>query len=106
MAQIQYALNNWQALCRYAEEGYLEPDNNYAERCLRPVGVGKKAFPAVSSESVGRAAAIYYSIVESYKVNKVNPLTCLTYILENLRDKSHTLQTPDEFSDSNITQFG
>lgn len=103
---IQYALNNWEALCRYTEEGYLEPDNNYAERCLRPVAVGRKAFLTVGSERGGRAAAIYYSLVESCKVNKVNPLSYLTYVLENARDKSHTLLTPDEFTGSNIAQVG
>ena len=103
---IQYALNNWEALCRYTEEGYLEPDNNYAERCLRPVAVGRKAFLTVGSERGGRAAAIYYAIVESCKVNKLNPLTYQTYVLENVRDKSHTLLTPDEFMNSDIAQVG
>ena len=103
---IQYALNNWEALCRFTEEGYLEPDNNDAERCLRPVAVGTKAFPTAGSERGGRAAAIYFFIVESCKVSQVNPLTHLNYVLEHLRDKSHTLQTADEFSGSNITQVG
>jgi hypothetical protein len=42
---VFYALQNWGALCRYTEEGYLKPDNNYAEQSLRPVAVGRKAFP-------------------------------------------------------------
>lgn len=95
---VQYALKNWQALTRYTGQGYLEADNNFAERCLRPVAVGRKAFLFVGSERAGRAAAIYYSLIESCKLNKVNPLTYLTYVLEQVRDKSFTLLTPDEFT--------
>jgi len=76
--------------------------NNYAERCLRPVALGRKNFLFVGSERAGHAAAIYYSLVESCKVNTVNPLTYLTYVLERVRDKTVTIQTPDEFTTSNI----
>jgi Transposase IS66 family/Transposase C of IS166 homeodomain len=79
---VFYALKNWDVLCRYTAEGYLEPDSNYAEQSLRPVAVGRKAFLFVGSERAGRAAAIYYSLVESCKLNKVNPLTYLTLCLE------------------------
>jgi len=105
---VQYALKNWQALTRYTEEGYLEADNNFAERCLRPVAVGRKAFLFVGSERAGRAAAIYYSLIESCKLNQVNPLTYLTYVLEQVRDKSVTLLTPDEFTGNadSIAQIG
>jgi transposase len=34
---IVYTLRNWAALCRYTQHGHLEADNNYAERCMRPV---------------------------------------------------------------------
>ena len=103
---VLYTLKNWDALCRYTDQGYLEPDNNYAERCLRPVALGRKNFLFVGSERAGRAAAIYYSLVESCKVNKVNPLTYLTYVLGNVRNKQVTLVTPDEFTASNITHIG
>jgi transposase len=48
---VSYALKNWDALTRYAEHGQLEADNNYAERCMRPVAVGRKAYLFVGSES-------------------------------------------------------
>jgi hypothetical protein len=37
---VSYALNNWEALCRYPEQGYLAIDNNLSERTLRAVAVG------------------------------------------------------------------
>jgi len=95
---VGYTLRHWDALCRYTEAGYLEASNNFAERCMRPVAVGRKAFLFVGSERAGHAAAIYYSIVQSCKVNQVNPLTYLTYVLKNVRNRSVTLLTPDDFT--------
>ena len=68
--------------------------------------VGRKAFLFVGFERAGHAAAIYYSLVESCKANKVNPLTYLTDVLANARNKSITLRTPDEFTGSNIAHIG
>jgi transposase len=99
---VLYTLKNWDALCRYTEAGFLEPDNNYAEQCMRPIALGRKNFLFVGSERAGHAAAIYYSLVESCKVNRVNPLTYLTYVLANVRNLSVTIQTPDEFTGSHI----
>jgi transposase len=102
---VYYALRNWDALCRFTEVGYLEPDNNYAEQCLRPVAIGRKNFLFVGSERAGHAAAIYYSLVESCKVNRVNPLTYLTYILSHVRDPRVTLLTPDEYAERHTTDL-
>ncbi len=95
---VHYALRNWTALTKFTEAGHLDTSNNDAERCMRAVAVGRKAFPFVGSERAGHAAAIYYSRVESCKANRVNPLTYLTYILANARDKALRLSTPDEFA--------
>lgn len=66
------------------------------------MAVGRKAFLFVGSERAGQAAAIYYSIVESCKVNNINPLNYLTYVLANVRNKTSRLLTPDEYSTSNV----
>jgi transposase len=103
---VNYALMHWEALTNFTKAGHLDASNNYAERCMRTVAVGRKAFLFVGSERAGHAAAIYYSLVESCKANKVNPLTYLTYVLANARNKSITLPTPDEFTASNIAHVG
>ena len=103
---VNYALKHWDALTTFIKAGHLDASNNYAERCMRPVAVGRKAFLFVGSERAGHAAAIYYSLVESCKANKVNPLTYLTYVLANARNKSITLPTPDEFTASDIAHVG
>ena len=103
---VNYALKHWDALTNFTKAGHLDASNNYAERCMRPVAVGRKAFLFAGSERAGHAAAIYYSLVESCKANKVNPLTYLTYVLGNARNKSITLPTLDEFTVSNIGHVG
>lgn len=95
---IGYTLKNWDALCRYTEHGFLEADNNFAERCMRPVALGRKNYLFVGSERGGKAAALYYSLIESCKLNKVNPLTYMTYLLSNVRNKAITLPMPHEFN--------
>lgn len=91
-------MRHWSALTRFTEAGYLDASNNFAERLMRSVAVGRKAFLFVGSERAGHAAAIYYSLVESCKANSVNPLTYLTYILSNARNKALQLPTPDQFA--------
>lgn len=38
----QYALNHWESLCRYTEDGHLSIDNNLSERTIRCVAIGRK----------------------------------------------------------------
>jgi hypothetical protein len=64
--------------------------------------LGRRSFLFVGSERAGHAAALYYSLIGSCKVNRINPLTFLTYVLSQVRDKTFTIQTPDEFTASNI----
>jgi hypothetical protein len=99
---VGYALRHWEALCRYTEAGHLEASNNFAERCMRPVALGRKAFLFVGSERAGQAAAMYYSIIESCRLNRVNPLTYLTHVLTHIRDRTVSLPTPDEFTASDM----
>ena len=103
---VHYALKHWSALTRFTEAGRLDASNNYAERCMRAVAVGRKAFLFVGSERAGHAAAIYYSLVESCKAYSVNPLTYLTYIFSNARNRAVQLPTPDEFSELSAAPAG
>lgn len=103
---VHYALKHWTALTRFTEAGHLDASNNFAERCMRAVAIGRKAFLFVGSERAGHAAAIYYSLVESCKANKVNPLTYLTYILSNTRNRAIVLPTPDEFASLSTAPAG
>ena len=54
MAQaISYALNQWDALCVYATEGFLAIDNNAAERALKRVAIGRKNWLFAGNDRAG-----------------------------------------------------
>lgn len=70
---LDYTLNQKVALCRYLENGWLRPDNNIAENTLRPVAVGRKNWMFVGSERGGRAAALFFGLIQSCKALDINP---------------------------------
>jgi transposase len=79
-----YTLNQWNALCRYTEAGYLKMDNNLAERMVKFPAIGRKNFLFVGNERAGCNAANFYSLVTSAKVNTVEPLAWLTDVFTQL----------------------
>lgn len=81
---IQYALNQWSGLQTYLDHGFLEIDNNTAERSMKPIALGRKNFLFVGSDKGGETAATLYSILETCKLNKVEPLAYLTDVLMRL----------------------
>jgi hypothetical protein len=64
----------------------LSIDNNIAERSVRGVGVGRKNYLFFGSDSGGERAAIIYSLIESCKLNHIDPQRYLHYVLERIAD--------------------
>jgi hypothetical protein len=83
-AAVGYASNNWAALTRYRDEGYLAIDNNLAERTLRPVALGRNNWGVLGSEAGGRTAATLYSVVGTCKHLGIDPFAYLTDALPGL----------------------
>lgn len=83
-AAFTYTLNQWVALKRYLEEGYLSLDNNVAERLVKLPAIGRKNFLFVGSEKGGRGAAVMYSLVSSAKANGVEPFAWLKALFTRL----------------------
>ena len=81
---IQYALNQWAGLQIYVDHGFLEIDNNAAERSMKPIALGWKNYLFVGSDKGGETAAVLYSILETCKLNQVEPLAYLTDVLRRL----------------------
>jgi transposase len=81
---IAYTLNNWIALTRYLGNGILDIDNNKAERLMRPIAVGRKNWMFAGSDRGGRAAATIYSLIETCKLNNINPYEYLRDILTRI----------------------
>jgi transposase len=83
---IQYTFNNEKALMRFLNNGKIEIDNNAAERALRSVAVGRKNWTFAGSDKGGDSAAIIYTIIETAKLNKVNPWKYLAKVLDVIQD--------------------
>jgi transposase len=81
---IGYALNNWEALLRYLEEGYLAIDNNLSERALRAIALGRNNWVVLGSEAGGRTAAVLYTMVLSCKHLGIDPFAYLREALPGL----------------------
>lgn len=84
---INYALTLWESLIIYIDVGELPLDNNGAERAIRPIAVGRKAFLFVGSEDGGEWAATFYSIMESCRMQRINPRRYLAYVTPQLVGK-------------------
>lgn len=83
---IGYAMNQWQALTRYLDDGRIEIDNNAAERALRTVALGRKNYLFLGSDAGGERAATMYSLLGTVKLNGMNPETYLRHVLSVIAD--------------------
>ena len=83
-AAFTYTLNQWEALCRYTEQGYLSFDNNAAERLVKLPAIGRRNYLFVGSPRGGRGAAVLYSLVSSAKANGVEPFAWLREVFTRL----------------------
>jgi transposase len=85
-AAIRYALTRMARMRPYLEHGILELDNNTAERAMRSVAIGRKNYLFVGSQTGGRAAAIAYTLIETAKLNGVDPQAWLADTLARIPD--------------------
>ena len=83
---IRYALARLPKARLYLDHGFLEPDNNTAERAVRPVTLGRKNYLCMGSEAGGKSAAIAYTLIDTAKMNKVNPQAWLAWVLGRIQD--------------------
>lgn len=81
---VGYALNHWEALGRYLEQGYLAIDNNLSERTLRAIALGRNNWGVLGSQTGGRSAAVCYSVVATCKHLGIDPFAYLRAALPGL----------------------
>jgi hypothetical protein len=93
-AAINYALNRWEALTRYCDDGAIEIDNNAAERALRGPVLSRKNFLFAGADSGGERAAVLYTLLETAKLNGLDPEAYLRRVLERIAD--HKINRLDE----------
>ncbi len=78
----------------YIDHGILELDNNTAERSMRAIALGRKNYLFMGSEGGGKSAAIAYTLIETAKLNGVDPQAWLTGVLARIAD--HKINRIDE----------
>jgi transposase len=85
-AAFRYMRARWAALVRCFDDGRLALDNNPAERVLRCVAIGRKNYLFAGSDAGGRRAAAMYALVETAKLNGLNPHHYLADVLTRIAD--------------------
>jgi transposase len=83
---FNYAINRRDALSRFITDGRLEVDNNIAENAMRCIALGRKNFLFAGSDTGGDRAASIYTIVQTAKLNDVNPETYLRDTLTKIAE--------------------
>ncbi len=97
---IGYSLTRWRALTRYCDDGRIEIDNNAAERAVRGVALGRGNYLFMGSDAGGERAAAIYSLVETAKLNGLDPQAYLRDVLRRIAD--HPINRIDELLPWNI----
>lgn len=91
---MRYVLRHWDGLILYLDDGRLEMDTNVVERAIRPVTITRKHSLFAGSDAGARRWAIANTLIQSCKLNDVEPLAYLTDVLQRIvsgRTKSRDL---------------
>jgi len=91
---MDYMLNRWPAFTRFLHDGRICLTNNAAERALRGIALGRKAWLFAGSDRGGQRAAMMYSLIVSAKMNDIDPQAWLADVLARIAD--HPAQKLDE----------
>lgn len=81
---IRYALSRWQGLTRFIDDGRIEIDSNIVERAIRPIALNRKNALFAGSDGGGEHWAVIASLIETAKLNAVDPQAYLTDILTRI----------------------
>jgi transposase len=83
---MDYMLKRWTAFTRFLEDGRICLSNNAAERALRGIALGRKSWLFAGSERGGERAAIMYTMIQTAKLNNVDPYAWLADVLARIAD--------------------
>ena len=81
---INYALGHWTGLILFLDDGRLEPDTNSVERNIRPIAIGRKNSLFCGDTGGGETWAILSSLINTAKLNGLDPEAWLTDVLERI----------------------
>jgi transposase len=86
LRSLPYSLVRWSALCRYTADGRLDICNNAAERAIRPLAIGRRNWTFAGSDSGGDRAVVMYTIIETAKLNGLDPEAYLRHLIAVIAD--------------------
>jgi transposase len=83
---MNYMLKRWTAFTRFLDDGRICFTNNAAERALRGIALGRKAWLFAGSDRGGERAAAIYTLIGTAKLNDVDPQAWLADVLRRIAD--------------------
>jgi len=83
---FRYALNRWTSFTLFLEDGRVAIDNNAAGRAMRPIGLGRKNWLFAGSDTGGETLARAMTLIESAKINGLDPQAYLADVLDRIHD--------------------
>jgi len=89
---MDYMLKRWPAFTRFLDDGRICLTNNAAERALRGIALGRKAWLFAGSERGGERAAALYTLIRTAKLNHVDPQAWLADVPARIAD--HPITDP------------
>jgi transposase len=92
---MRYALSRWDGLTRFLDDGHIDLDTNPVERAIRPAARGRKNHLFAGSDGGGERWAVVSSLIETCKLNGVEPFAYLRDILTRMVE-GHTINRLDE----------
>ena len=98
-AAVRYALNQWEALTRFLQDGELEIDNGAAERANRDIAVGRGNWTFFGSDHGGKTAAVLRTFIASCKRCGIEPWAWFSDVLSRI--PTHSLTRLSEFLPQN-----
>ncbi len=83
---FRYGLSRWPSFCLFLDDGRVAVDNNAAERGMRPIGVGRRNWLFAGSDTGGETLARALTVIETAKMNGLDPQAYLADILDRIHD--------------------
>lgn len=83
---IAYSLKRWDKLSYYASDGEANIDNNPVENAIRPIAIGRKNYLFAGSHDAAQRAALFYSLLNTCKLNGIEPWVWLKKTLSEISD--------------------
>src|SRR4051812_2787395 len=79
-------LRRWDGFAAFLEDGRVCLTNNAAERALRGIALGRKAWLFAGSDRGGERAALMYTLIQTARLNDIDPQAWLADVLARIND--------------------